>query len=355
MNKLLITGGAGFIGTNFTKYWLHKYPKDHVVVLDALTYAGNLSSLDTVQKYPNFNFVHGSICDQPLVEKIFKNEEINIVVNFAAESHVDRSITSPDTFIETNVIGTHTLLKVAKQFFLGSTNTLGKKRFHHVSTDEVYGTLGFDDPPFTETTPYHPSSPYAASKASSDHLVRSYYSTYGLPISISNCSNNYGPLQFPEKLIPVLILNILHNRPLPIYGDGKNVRDWLYVDDHCYGIDLIINRGMVGGTYNIGGNNEKNNLEIVASICQLLDQQFVQEPLLKKRFPSAPPARGAKSKILITFVEDRLGHDLRYAINPQLICNELGFAPQNDFMHLLHRTIIWYLNNEDWWRKLLPK
>jgi dTDP-glucose 4,6-dehydratase len=355
MNRVLITGGAGFIGANFTRYWLNKYPKDRVIVLDALTYAGNLSSLADVVDHPNFHFVKGDICDQLLMEGLVKDESINLIVHFAAESHVDRSITGPDAFIETNIVGTHTLLKVAKKVWLDGDKILENHRFHHVSTDEVYGTLGFDDPPFTETTPYQPTSPYSASKAASDHLVRAYHHTYGLQISVSNCSNNYGPLQFPEKLIPVLILNILHGKPLPIYGDGKNIRDWLYVDDHCVGIDLVINKGSVGETYNIGGENEKNNIEIVSALCQLIDRKFTNNQPLKQRYPDAPPAKGIESTTLMTFVQDRPGHDLRYAIAPDRICKELGYKPMKDFGLLLEKTLNWYLDHEEWWSKLIKE
>ncbi|MGH8363574.1 MAG: dTDP-glucose 4,6-dehydratase, partial [Gammaproteobacteria bacterium] len=259
MARLLVTGGAGFIGANFVHYWIARHPQDRVVVLDALTYAGNPANLDAVRAQAQFRFVHGNICDGALVNKLFEEEHFDTVVHFAAESHVDRSISGPDAFVETNVIGTHVLLKAAKRAWIDNKSWSGPCRFHHVSTDEVYGSLGPDDAPFTETTPYAPNSPYSASKAASDHLVRAYHHTYGLPVTISNCSNNFGPYQFPEKLIPLMIVNALHGKPLPVYGDGGNVRDWLYVTDHVRGIERVLEKGRVGETYNIGGGNERRN------------------------------------------------------------------------------------------------
>ena len=272
MNTLLVTGGAGFIGSNFVLYWLETYPEDKVVVLDALTYAGNRANLDSVEDNPNFTFVQGDICDTDLVESLLKEHLVNNLVHFAAESHVDRSITGPDAFIETNIIGTYSLLKAAKKVWLDEPKANGLEvvphRFHHVSTDEVYGTLEPEDPAFSETTPYAPNSPYSASKASSDHLVRAYHHTYGLNVTTSNCSNNYGPFHFPEKLIPLVLTNILFDQPLPIYGDGKQIRDWLFVEDHARGIDLVIKNGKVGECYNIGGVNEWANIDIVQLILQ---------------------------------------------------------------------------------------
>ncbi|MFH2060541.1 MAG: dTDP-glucose 4,6-dehydratase [Pseudomonadota bacterium] len=342
MKNLLVTGGAGFIGTNFVYYWLNKYPEDHVVVLDALTYAGVRENLAVAQKNPKFTFIHGNILDQALVESLLTNHKIDTIVHFAAESHVDRSISGPDEFINTNIVGTHTLLKAAKRTWLDKT--LKTHRFHHISTDEVYGTLKPADPPFTETTPYTPNSPYAASKAASDHLVRAYHETYGLLTTISNCSNNYGPYQFPEKLIPLIITNILNNRPIPVYGDGLQIRDWLYVDDHNLGVDLILTKGKPGETYNIGGNNEWTNIDIVNLVCDLLHDKFTEQPDLIKQFPNSSSSKGHHPQTLITHVTDRLGHDRRYAINADKISSTLGYFPQETFNSGIKKTINWYLN-----------
>lgn len=350
--NLLVTGGAGFIGCNFVHYWLKQHPSDKVVVLDALTYAGNLASLDPVKDQPNYFFVHGNICDGALVEKLLRDCRINTIVHLAAESHVDRSITGPDAFLETNIIGTHSLLKAAKKVWLDG-ETIVPHRFHHVSTDEVYGTLGVGDPPFTETTPYAPNSPYAASKASSDHFVRAYQETYGLQTTISNCSNNYGPYQFPEKLIPLIITNILHNKPLPVYGDGLQIRDWLYVEDHCRGIDLVIQKGGVGQNYNIGGHNEWKNIDIVKLVCRSMDQAFVDHPELAGQYPEALAAHAGNSSELITYVTDRLGHDRRYAINAGKTNFELKYAPVESFETGIDKTLHWYLANEGWWLPLV--
>ncbi len=353
MQSILVTGGAGFIGTNFVYYWLDKYPKDRVIVLDALTYAGNRDNLpaDDSKNTDQFTFVHGNILDQKLVETLLTKHNIRTLVHFAAESHVDRSITGPDEFINTNIVGTHTLLKAAKKVWLD--NNKADHRFHHISTDEVYGTLKPDDPPFSETTQYAPNSPYAASKAASDHLVRAYHKTYGLMTTISNCSNNYGPFQFPEKLIPLIITNILNGIPLPIYGDGQQIRDWLYVNDHNLGIDLILKTGKPGQTYNIGGNNEKTNMEIVKTVCRLMDDKFNEKPRgnmsLSERFPKAPPASGKPSDTLITHVKDRAGHDRRYAINAEKISGSLGYTPKESFKTGIEKTIDWMLNNRAWW------
>ena len=351
MKKLLVTGGAGFIGTNFVYYWLDKYPEDHIVVLDALTYAGNKDNLTEAEKNPQFEFVHGNILDQSLVEILLENHNIDTIVHFAAESHVDRSIHGPDEFINTNIVGTHTLLKAAKKIWL-DPNT-NPHRFHHISTDEVYGTLGPDDPPFTELTPYAPNSPYAASKASSDHLVRAYHETYGLNTTISNCSNNYGPFQFPEKLIPLVIINILFNKPLPIYGDGRQIRDWLYVDDHNRGVDLILEKGIPGQTYNIGGTNEWANIDIVHLICDLLLEQFSTDKSLAERFADSPAAQAKHPDTLISHVKDRAGHDRRYAINAKKIKNDLGFLPEESFETGIRKTLTWFLDHQPWWNELL--
>ena len=353
MPRLLVTGGAGFIGSNFIHYWLKNHPKDRVVVLDALTYAGNLASLDQAKSDPAFKFVHGNILDQNLVESLLRDERLDTIVHFAAESHVDRSISGPDAFIETNIVGTHSLLKAARKIWLDEWKGTEKVRFHHVSTDEVYGTLGPDDAPFREETPYAPNSPYAASKASSDHLVRAYQETYGLPVSISNCSNNYGPFQFPEKLIPLIIINALHDKPLPIYGDGAQIRDWLYVNDHCRGIDMVVHADHQGEYFNIGGINEWQNIDIVKLICQLLDERFAADQELHGQFPMATYTRAARSRELMTFVTDRPGHDRRYAINPAKAETILGYSPEETFSIGIGKTVDWYLANEEWWRPLL--
>ncbi len=350
--RLLVTGGAGFIGANFVHHWLAGHPADQMLVLDALTYAGNLRNLEAVAQDSRLRFVQGSICDEALVEQLLRDEQIDTLVHFAAESHVDRSITGPDAFIDTNVVGTHSLLKAARTVWLGE-KVLANHHFHHVSTDEVYGTLEPTDPPFAEITPYAPNSPYSASKAASDHLVRAYHHTYGLRTTTSNCSNNYGPYHFPEKLIPLCLTNILFGRPLPIYGDGQQIRDWLYVEDHCRGIEAVIEQGRLGETYNIGGNNEKSNLEVVTTLCALLDQAFAHRSDLAARFPAAPPAQGLASSSLITYVKDRPGHDRRYAIDASKIQRELQFMPLESFDSGIARTVAWYLDNEVWWREVM--
>ncbi|MCB1620059.1 MAG: dTDP-glucose 4,6-dehydratase [Thiothrix sp.] len=332
---LLVTGGAGFIGTNFVYYWLDKYPDCKITVLDALTYAGRQENLQPLDEKPNFRFVKGDILEQERVENLLRGAQIDTIVHFAAESHVDRSIYGPDAFLRTNIDGTHSLLKAAKTVWLDQ-GRLDQHRFHHVSTDEVYGTLGPADPAFSETTPYAPNSPYAASKAASDHIVRAYQHTYGLNTTTSNCSNNYGPWQYPEKLIPLTIAKLLQGRPVPVYGDGQQIRDWLYVDDHNRGIDLIIHQGRLGETYNIGGNNEQTNLNLVSTLCQLLDQ----------RFPHAPHA---PHRQLITHVADRPGHDRRYAINNSRISTELGYRPVETLASGLSRTLDWYLEHREFW------
>ncbi|MBO5859139.1 MAG: dTDP-glucose 4,6-dehydratase [Clostridia bacterium] len=318
--KILVTGGAGFIGVNFVYYMLEKHPDDEIVCLDALTYAGNLKSLDEAMKNEKFTFVKGSISDKDFVDSLFAKENFDIVVNFAAESHVDRSIENPFIFLETNIMGTACLLEASKKY--------GVKRFHQVSTDEVYGDLPLDRPDlfFTEETPIHTSSPYSSSKASADLLCLAFNRTYGLPVTISRCSNNYGPYQFPEKLIPLMIVRAQENQSLPVYGEGLNVRDWLYVEDHCKAIDMIIRNGRVGEVYNVGGHNEKQNIEVVRTLLKALD----------------------KPESLITYVKDRAGHDLRYAIDPTKISNELGWLPETKFDDGMARTIRWYLDNKQW-------
>jgi dTDP-glucose 4,6-dehydratase len=350
--SLLVTGGAGFIGANFVHYWMQRYPDQRVTVLDALTYAGNIENLASLRERPHFRFVQGDIRDYDTIERALRDHAVDTIVHFAAESHVDRSIHGPDAFIDANVLGTHTLLKAAKAVWLDRGTGRGH-RFHHVSTDEVYGTLGPEDPPFEETTPYAPNSPYAASKAASDHLVRAYHHTYGLNTTTSNCSNNYGPYHFPEKLIPLLIVNMLAGKPLPVYGDGLQVRDWLHVEDHCRGIDRVIHKGTAGETYNIGGNNERPNMEIVTLLCGLVDAAFRTMPTLSERFPQAPPAEGRTCDTLITHVTDRLGHDRRYAINAQKAMQALGYRPEIAFEDGLQQTLNWYLDNETWWRRVM--
>jgi dTDP-glucose 4,6-dehydratase len=330
---ILVTGSAGFIGSNFIHYILKKYPASaaggpnyKITNLDLLTYAGNLENLKGIEKNPNYKFVKGDIADSKLVNDLVKDADI--IVNFAAESHVDRSILDPQNFVRTNIVGTYTLLEAAKS----ASRRNGNIRFHHISTDEVFGSLGPKDAPFNENTPYNPSSPYSASKAASDHMVRAYWHTYGLPVTISNCSNNYGPYQFPEKLIPLFITNLLEGKKVPLYGDGMNIRDWLYVEDHCEAIDLIIHKGKIGETYCIGGNSEKPNLEIAQKIIKLV--------------------LGSEASKWIEFVKDRPGHDQRYAIDFSKIKNELGWQPKVSFEEGLKKTIKWYKNNEAWWKNI---
>ncbi|GBL08758.1 dTDP-glucose 4,6-dehydratase [Microcystis aeruginosa] len=339
--SIVITGGAGFIGSNFVHHWCENYPEDRVIVLDALTYAGNLNNLGTLKDRNNFRFLQGDICDRALVDELFASENIDTVAHFAAESHVDRSILGPGAFVQTNVVGTFTLLESFRQHWL-SNHQPDNYRFLHVSTDEVYGSLGVDDPAFTETTPYAPNSPYSASKAGSDHLARAYFHTYGMPTIITNCSNNYGSYHFPEKLIPLMCINILLGKPLPVYGDGQNVRDWLYVRDHCQALDTVIHKGKAGETYNIGGNNEVKNIDLVRMLCDLMDELAPDLPV--------KPAQN-----LITFVKDRPGHDRRYAIDASKIRTELGWQPQETVEGGLRKTIQWYLDHRDWWQPLLSK
>ena len=342
--RLLVTGGAGFIGSNFVHHWCSSYPGDRVVVLDALTYAGNRQTLATLEGGENFRFVQGDICDRTLVDTLLKEENINTVAHFAAESHVDRSIIGPAAFVQTNVVGTFTLLEAFRKHLeaIDELSLKAQMRFLHVSTDEVYGSLGPDDPAFTETTAYSPNSPYSASKAGSDHLARAYFHTYGVPTIITNCSNNYGPYHFPEKLIPLMCINMLLGKPLPVYGDGQNVRDWLYVLDHCRALDAVIHRGKPGETYNVGGNNEVKNLDLVKMLCQLMDE-----------LASDLPARPCEQ--LITFVKDRAGHDRRYAIDATKIKTELGWTPSVTVEEGLRQTVEWYLANRPWWEPLLSE
>ncbi|WP_282167897.1 dTDP-glucose 4,6-dehydratase [Shewanella japonica] len=355
--NLLVTGGAGFIGANFVHYWLAQHSQDKVVVLDALTYAGNKANLDIVADNTNMTFVHGNICDTALIETLIDAHQIDTIVHFAAESHVDRSITGPDAFIETNILGTYSLLKAAKLKWIDEPKSKGAEplahRFHHVSTDEVYGTLSSTDPAFTEETAYAPNSPYSASKAASDHLVRAYHHTYGLQVTTSNCSNNYGPYHFPEKLIPLIITNILLDKPLPIYGDGQQIRDWLYVEDHARGIDLVLQSGRIGENYNIGGNNEWANIDIVKLVCKVFNHKFATNPEFAEKYPLAKAAMAAKAESLITYVTDRAGHDRRYAIDATKTNDELGYVPAESFETGFEKTLQWYLSNESWWTPLL--
>jgi dTDP-glucose 4,6-dehydratase len=351
MANIIVTGGAGFIGANFVHHWREVSPQDTIIVLDALTYAGNRANLDGLE---GVELVVGDIGNTDLVTKLLQDRAVDTIVHFAAESHVDRSITGPDAFVTTNVIGTHSLLKAARAVWLDGGS--GRPhRFHHVSTDEVYGSLGPDDAAFSEITPYAPNSPYSASKAGSDHLVRAYHHTYGLQTTTSNCSNNYGPYQFPEKLIPLFLINALNGRALPIYGDGMNVRDWLHVEDHCRGIELILRNGRPGETYNVGGGQELPNLTVIEEICHTVDAAFAADPGLAARYPGAPAAQGRSSIELKTFVTDRKGHDRRYAIDETKIRGELGYEPARDFRQGFAETLAWYLANEDWWKPLIAK
>ena len=353
MANLLVTGGAGFIGANFVHYWLARHAGDRLIVLDALTYAGNVASLAPAQHDPRLSFRRGDIRDTPLVEQLLREHAVTMLVHFAAESHVDRSIAGPQAFIDTNILGTHSLLQAARRVWLEEGRAGSDARFHQVSTDEVFGSLGPDDPPFRESTPYAPSSPYAASKAAADHLVRAYHHTYGLPVTTSNCSNNYGPYQFPEKLIPLMLVNALDGKPLPVYGDGLNVRDWLYVEDHCRAVERVLEAGRLGETYAVGGRNEWKNIDIVRLLCRLVDESFAADRSLSARFPRCPAAAGRSSDELIAFVTDRPGHDRRYAIDTTVAERELGWVPVETFESGLQKTIAWYLAHEPWWRGVM--
>jgi len=350
---VLITGGAGFIGANLVHYWLRNHPQDRVVVMDALTYAGNRANLGAAESNPRYRFVHGDICDASRITDILRNERIDCIIHLAAESHVDRSITDPDAFIRTNVLGTHTLLQCARGLWSHEGRVRDDVRFHHVSTDEVYGSLTPTCPAFSETKAYEPNSPYSASKAGSDHLVRAYHHTYGLPVTTSNCSNNYGPYQFPEKLIPLMLVRALEGKPMPVYGRGQNIRDWLYVEDHCRAIDAILASGRVGETYNVGGCNEWRNIDVVQLLCSILDRRFAGDPKLRERFPRCPAASGRPVRELVDFVTDRQGHDWRYAIDARKIRDDLGFTPTELFESGIAKTVDWYLENEPWWRSVL--
>ena len=337
MRRLLVTGGAGFIGSNFIRYWLTHHSEDRVVNLDKLTYAGNLENLKDIERHPAYKFVQGDICDAGLLDELFESEEINFVAHFAAESHVDRSILGPETFIRTNVHGTFTLLEAVRRYWKSGVNE--EYRFLHISSDEVYGSLGTDDLPATEASPYAPNSPYAASKAAADHLVRAYHRTYGLPAIITNCSNNYGPYQFPEKLIPLTIHQAIKGEPIPVYGDGGNTRDWLYVEDHCAALEAVMERGRIGERYNVGGGNQLRNIDVVHLICNLLDERLDR---------LASPRRS-----LVRLVEDRPGHDRRYAMDNSKISRELKWRPQEAFETGLVKTMDWYLRNLTWVRRVM--
>ena len=347
VRKFFITGGAGFIGSAVVRELIN-HTDHHVVNIDKLTYAGNLESLSSIAKNPRYCFVHADICDAQVMQQVFEKHQPDIVMHLAAESHVDRSIDGPAEFIQTNIVGTYTLLEAARSYWLTlkkeSEDKAEQFRFHHISTDEVFGDLDGTDDLFTETTPYAPSSPYSASKASSDHLVRAWHRTFGLPALVTNCSNNYGPYHFPEKLIPLMILNALAGKPLPVYGDGKQIRDWLYVEDHARALILVAQQGKIGETYNIGGHNEKQNIEVVQTLCDILNQ-------LRPMYQNTQGTKDYRS--LITYVKDRPGHDLRYAIDASKIEHELGWTPQETFETGLRKTVQWYLDNQDWWQHVL--
>jgi dTDP-glucose 4,6-dehydratase len=349
MQTVLITGGAGFIGQNLVHAWRAARADDRLIVVDAMTYAANVRSLEPLIANRSILFVKGDIRDAALMRRLFDEHKFTRVVHLAAESHVDRSIADPEAFLQTNVLGTFTLLKAALDAWRPS-GLIDSARFLHVSTDEVYGSLEQSDPAFSESSPYRPNSPYAASKAASDHLVRAFVPTYGMPALITNCSNNYGPYQHPEKLIPLVIIHALEGKPLPIYGDGSNVRDWLHVSDHCDALMSVIERGRIGETYNVGGGNERNNRDVVGLICDTLDQAFTADSALALRFPSCPAASGATCRSLISYVTDRPGHDHRYAIDATKLADELGKRRSIGFETGLRQTIRWYLDQEDWWR-----
>jgi len=348
-HSVLITGGAGFIGQNLVHSWRAARPDDRLVVVDAMTYAANIRSLEPLIADASILFVKGDIRDAAMIGRLFAEHGFSRVLHLAAESHVDRSIVDPEAFLATNVLGTFTLLKEALAAWRASS-MVEAARFLHVSTDEVYGSLEAADPAFSESSPYRPNSPYAASKAASDHLVRSYIATYGLPALITNCSNNYGSYQHPEKLIPLMIIHALEGKPLPIYGDGSNVRDWLHVTDHCRALMAVIERGRIGETYNVGGGNERNNRDVVGLICDIIDRAFIGDPALAARFPSCPAASKRSCRTLIGYVTDRPGHDHRYAIDATKLSHELGERSSIGFEAGLDETVRWYLDREDWWR-----
>ena len=350
MKTYFITGGCGFIGSNFIHHLVENRLAGQIINLDKLTYAGNSDNLSRIENNGSYHFIKGDISNQKVVRSILEKYKPNVIVNFAAESHVDRSIAGPDDFVNSNILGTYILLKVAKINWLD--NSVCNHLFHHISTDEVYGSLQPEDAAFTESHQYAPNSPYSATKAASDHLVRSYNRTYGLKVTTSNCSNNYGAFQFPEKLIPLCLINILQGKPLPIFGDGSQIRDWLHVTDHCRGIELIIAKGTIGQTYNIGGDNEWKNIDVVTLICNTMNDLFKASRNLKTSFPQSPCARDEDAKSLITYVEDRLGHDIRYAIDATRIKSELNYSPAMTFEKGMKDTVEWYLKNKAWWTSI---
>jgi dTDP-glucose 4,6-dehydratase len=345
MSNLLVTGGAGFIGTNYVRARAAAHPDVPIVVLDAMTYSAKRANIDDLA---NVVIIEGDIRDEALVTQLLRDHDIDTLVHFAAESHVDRSISGPDIFVDTNIVGTHSLLKAARTVWLDGGSGRAH-RFHHISTDEVFGSLAADDPAFHEETPYAPNSPYSASKAASDHLVRAYHHTYGLQTSMTNCSNNYGPYQFTEKLIPLFVINALTGKNLPVYGDGMNIRDWLHVDDHCRAIDMVLSGGKPGETYNVGGGEELPNMTVITTICSTVDALFAGDAALAARFPDSPAAKGRPTSDLITYVTDRAGHDRRYAIDCRKLEAALGYSPAYDFAGGLAATIRWYVDNPAWW------
>lgn len=354
LRNFLVTGGAGFIGQNFVHHIMAQPEPPNVVVLDVLTYAANPSSLEPLIRAKKIKFVKADITNPAALDQLFAENTFDTVAHFAAESHVDRSILGPDAFIQTNIIGTYNLLKCAFADWT-ARNLLGEARFLHVSTDEVFGDLAPDEPAFTETSPYKPSSPYSASKAGADHLVRAFFRTYRLPGFISNCSNNYGPYQHPEKLIPLMIIHALQGKPMPVYGDGLNVRDWLFVEDHCHALLEILRKGEIGRTYNVGGGTERTNKDVVRDICELVDQCMVADAEMRAKFSASPAATGMSCSSLITRVADRPGHDRRYAVNADFLKRSLGLEPRENFSSGLRRTVRWYMKNDDWWQRALSE
>lgn len=350
MRRLLVTGGAGFIGANFVHYWMDRHRQDRIVVLDSLTYAGNSANLHGLDERSSYRFVQGDVRDEELVLELMIEERVDTVVHFAAESHVDRSIGGPDDFISTNILGTYALLKAARKAWDADRNGLMHRRFHQVSTDEVHGSLTEDGRPFDESTPYAPNSPYSASKAAADHLARAFNRTYGLPVTISNCSNNYGPYQHPEKLLPLATTRLLTGQRVPIYGEGANIRDWLYVTDHCRALELILRGGRNGEVYHVGGEEERTNLSLILLLCRIVDGLFAQVPAMRERYPDCPAAQGMACRELIRFVDDRPGHDLRYAINTTKIAADLGFRHRETLAGGLRKTVRWYADHPGWWQ-----
>lgn len=351
--NLLVPGGAGFIGSNFCRYWITQYPADRLVIFDVLRHGATLASLSPILGHPSVTFVKGDIRDRGLVSQVFAREAIDCVVNFAAETHVDRSIADPEPFVATNVAGTHNLLSCCREHWIEKGGSGARyARFHQVSTDEVFGSLEPGSDAFRECDPYSPTSPYSATKAAADHLVRAYHRTYGLPITITTCSNNYGPFQLPDKLIPRVLINALRGQQLPVYGTGANIRDWLHVLDHCRALDRVVHEGDIGQTYNIGGHCERRNIDVVRDICSVLAERFRTSPALRDRFPECPCGQGESALSLITHVADRPGHDFRYALDYAKARTRLGFSPLYDWQAGIAQTVDWYLANEDWWRPL---